>query len=283
MLRTVYLRMEVELFTLTFQSALSRPMPRGRKRKRSIGQASSSRRTGPTSSSRQRLPRLRSPPPALRRSARIAESAHRQAAAPDDTMTDVARRTYHASIGARAVEADLTRQRARHRVRRSRASEDRATGRRGSNGSSPSIFSLDPVNELPSEVRAGFPLDSPFTLRVDRQRQSSSNGNLDHDSGRLMAVATLVAHDGDGLSTPVNAGILTGPQLADTVHPAPSTGTLGYVSFPDLVIRSPGTFRIRVTLLRMSATAHAGQTASALQGATSLVSVDSELVIVAGA
>lgn len=261
-------------------------MPRGRGQKRSIRQSSSSRRAAPASSSRQRRAARRSPPATLRRSARLAESAHRQATATsaEDTMTDVARRTFHAaSIGARAVEADLARQRARHRTRRSRVSEDRSTCRRGSNGSSGrATFSLDPVNDLPSEVRAGYPLESPFTLRVDRQRQSTPSGNIDQESGRLMAVATLVAHDGDGSSTPVEAGVLTGPQLADTVHPAPSTGTLGYVSFPDLVIRSPGTFRIRVTLLRMSATAHSGQTTSPLQGATSLVSIDSEPVVVAG-
>lgn len=267
-------------------SSRSRPMPRGRGRKRSIGQASSSRRTAPTSSSRQRA-RLRSPPSGLRRSARLAQSALRQAtaASTEDTMTDIAPRTFHApSVGSRAIEADLARQGARRpRATRSRVSDDRATRPRGLNGGSPGIFSLNPVDQLPSEVRAGIPLDSPFTLRVDRQRQNSSNGNFDHDRGRLMAVATLVANDGDGSSTPVDAGVLTGPQLADTVHPTPSTGTLGYVSFPDLIIRSPGTFRIRVTLLRMSATAHAGQAVSSLQGATSLVSIDSEPVIVAGA
>jgi hypothetical protein len=169
----------------------------------------------------------------------------------------------------------------RQQTRRSRAGDDKGINRWALTGNfDHNNFSLDPVNCLPREVRAGFPLDAPFTVRVDGQQQSPYAENPDAESGRLMAVATLVASDQHGLLTPVNAGILTGPQLADTVHPESSTGTLGYVSFPDLVIRSPGTFRVRVTLLRMSATMHAGQ--SSLQGATSLASIDSEPVVVAG-
>ena len=169
----------------------------------------------------------------------------------------------------------------RQRTRRTRAGDDNGIDRLSLSGNfGQNNFSLDPVNRLPREVRAGFPLDAPFTIRVDGQRHSSYGGNVDAESGHLMAVATLVESDQHGSLTPVNAGILTGPQLADTVHPEPSTGTLGYVSFPDLVIRSPGTFRVRVTLLRMSATVHAGH--SSFQGATSLVSIDSEPVVVAG-
>jgi hypothetical protein len=199
-------------------------------------------------------------------------------------MTDIARRTLHAgSVGARTVETELARQRVRHRARRSRVSDNQGIDRRGSSGTpATTAFSLDPVNQLPREIRAGLPLESPFTLRVRRQRETTPRGSLDQESGRLMAVATLVANEGDGSSTQVDPGILTGPQLADTVHPVPSTGTLGYVSFPYLVIRAPGTFRIRVTLLRMNASAHAGQAASAMQGATSLVSIESEPVVVAG-
>jgi len=197
-------------------------------------------------------------------------------------MADIARRTFRkASIGARAVDTDLARHKMRQRTRRTRTGDDNGIDRWALNGNfGQNNFSLDPVNRLPKEVRAGFPLDAPFTIRVDGQRQSPYAGNLDAESGLLMAVATLVASDQQGLLTPVNAGILTGPQLADTVHPEPSTGTLGYVSFPDLVIRSPGTFRVRVTLLRMGAAMHAGH--GSFQGATSLVSIDSEPVVVAG-
>lgn len=256
------------------------PVPRCRGRKRSKEQSSSLNRTAAPSPSHSRLPAFRPTTSKLQSSARVAELANQQPQT-EDTMAGIARRTFHkASIG-RAVDADHARHRMRQRTKRTRVGDDNGIDRWALSGNiGQNNFSLDPVNGLPREVRAGFPLDTPFIIRVDREQQSPYIGNLDAESGRLMAVATLVASDQHGLLTPVNAGILTGPQLADTVHPEPSTDTLGYVSFPDLVIRSPGTFRIRVTLLRMGATVHAGY--GSVQGATSLVSIDSEPVVVAG-
>jgi len=254
---------------------------RGRGRKRSTGQRSSLKCTAGPSSSHSRYPAFRPTISKLRGSARLAELANQEPLV-EDVMTDIVHRTFHVpSIGASSVGVDLGRHRMRKRTRRTRAGDDKGIDRWALNGNfDQNNFSLDPVNSLPREVRVGFPLAAPFTVRVDGQQQSPYTENLDAESGRLMAVATLVASDQHGLLTPVNAGILAGPQLADTVHPESSTGTLGYVSFPDLVIRSPGTFRVRVTLLRMSATVHAEH--CSLQGAMSLASIDSEPVVVAG-
>jgi len=197
-------------------------------------------------------------------------------------MADVAQQRFHAaSLTARSVEADIVRQHVRHRAESSTEDDAKGIGRQSQNSNStPSAFSLEPVSRLPGQIRVGVPLDSPYTLRVDRLRQYSSSGSLDQDRGRLMVVATLVSADENGSSTPLDPGTLTGPRLADTVHPAPSPGILGEVSFPELAIQTAGTFRIRVTLLMMNAMAHGGGMTSGSQGATSLVSLDSEPVVV---
>ena len=261
-------------------------MPRGRARARSIGRHGSSKRASHPSASGLPVTSLQPPAIGLRRSARLVESARRRqiTSSTDDSMTDVAQRRLHAeSLNARSLEADIVQPPTHRTAQVSSEDQARATRKRTQNGNStPNVFSLEPIDQPPDQIRAGIPLGSPYTLRVDLLREFSSSGSLDRDRGRLMAVATLIAADSNASSTPIGQGILTGPRLADTVHPTHSTGTLGEVSFPDLAILSVGIFRIRVTLLRMNIAAHAGVIMPGLQGATSLASFDSEPIIVAG-
>ena len=88
---------------------------------------------------------------------------------------------------------------------------------------------------------------------------------------------------------PVSAGVLTGQKLVDSVHPVPREHTLrdiesnrgraiGYFSFPNLAIRQEGIFRIRITLIRVSAMI--GECGDSLQGGLSIHTVDSSPVVV---
>jgi hypothetical protein len=75
-------------------------------------------------------------------------------------------------------------------------------------------------------------------------------------------------------------GTLTGPQLADSVH-TPSReeadyNVMGYISFPELVIRTPGTYQIRITLMRIGAPGIEDR------GAITLHTIDSQQIAVTG-
>ena len=111
-----------------------------------------------------------------------------------------------------------------------------------------------------------------------RSRRASSGARSDVAFGRLLAVASLVTANHDGSTTPIRNGVLTGPQLVDAVHEpnrhvVPSD-VLGYVSFGGLTIHSLGTFRIRVTLLKVCSDNADRHTGAAVQA------VDSEPFVV---
>jgi hypothetical protein len=57
---------------------------------------------------------------------------------------------------------------------------------------------------------------------------------------------------------------------------------VGYMRFPDLVIRQAGTYRIRITLIRLRNSASDPPVSSAGNGASVQV-VDSNTIVVAGA
>lgn len=118
------------------------------------------------------------------------------------------------------------------------------------------------------------------SLRSPSPSQGSASVNPDRiDTSSLFAITTLLHERSDGSLTPLEAGSLTGQKTYDSVHDMPPDSVrtferihpdltvLGYFSFPGLVIRQAGVFRVRTTLARMG-----------VEGATSLVVVDSEAV-----
>jgi hypothetical protein len=104
-----------------------------------------------------------------------------------------------------------------------------------------------------------------------------------YDTSGLFAVTSLVADTRSGELLSLEPGLLCGQKSLDSVHPMPEHCTsslarnypcrvvLGYFSFPGLVIRQAGTYRIRTTLVKMGEA-----------GATSLAAVDSDPIKVDG-
>jgi len=210
-------------------------------------------------------------------------------------MADVARRSIQSSLRYRSVEVDIARQRLRHVSRRDRLSEEverthtQATVRHGhtppqrsgSDEAEPNIFALDFIVQPPSEVRAGLPMMPAVTLQVRTVRRGPSSANQDRSLHRYFAVVSLVASNNDGIAVAATPGTLIGSQLADSVHAldvatsaATIPGVLGYVSFPDLVIRTAGIYQIRVGLMRI------GSSGESNQGASSLHIADSGPIVV---
>ncbi|QDS69329.1 hypothetical protein FKW77_003439 [Venturia effusa] len=184
----------------------------------------------------------------LRRSKRVTEAYcnHKPTEIPNtDPMTDVARRTHCTQLNTRSNDANISRQRTRPRPGRS--------------AGEPHGFNLDFVVRPPNEVRVGSSISPAVTLQVRTVRRGSSaalsNQNLHH---YFVVVSLLQLHD-DGDVDHASPGVLSGRQLADTIHAQDhatlalnSPDILGYVSFPNLVIRSQGTYRLRISLMRVA-------------------------------
>jgi hypothetical protein len=204
-------------------------------------------------------------------------------------LADVAQRSYFTtsrSLGSRPQDADTAHQRSRHRSRRHEPIQHRPAAPNGN-------FVMRPITQPPARARFGHEMDVPITVELRNEpaprRGSASTttaqGHSDVAFGRLLAVASLVTANHDGSTTPIRNGILTGPQLVDNIHVPSSHGgrhvssdVLGYVSFGGLTIHSLGTFRIRVTLLRLgSADAHDPVT---LQGGSAIQAIDSDPFVV---
>lgn len=178
-------------------------------------------------------------------------------------MTDVARRTHCTQLSSRSNDANISRQRTRPRPGRS--------------AGEPHGFGLDFVVRPPNEVQVGSSISPAVTLQVRTVRRGPSAAVSDRSLHNYFAVVSLLQLYDDGDVDHASPGVLTGMQLADTIH-APDHATftlqspdiLGYVSFPHLVIRTPGTFRLRTSLMKVSSS----------DGSKFLHSVDSGLIVV---
>ena len=94
-----------------------------------------------------------------------------------------------------------------------------------------------------------------------------------------MGVVSLVAATRGGDRVAVECGTLTGQKMFDSVHDVPEEVAeslarsqpcrlaLGYFTFPQLLIRQPGAYRLRVTLIKQSSA-----------GGSSVIAIDSESI-----
>jgi hypothetical protein len=258
-------------------------MPRGKGRKRGIGQTNTPRRTT-TSSTVQRRPILHTSIRNLRRSTRIADStAHRGARSTSLSMTDVASRTHiPTSLDARR---SIERQGPTYRRRRNiespgtRSARGQAPNRQLNTGESDQNgYALDFVVGPPSQLSTDLPVHPAVTLQVRTVRPGP---NLDRSLHQYLAVATLVTTDANGALVPAASETLGGSQMTDSVHApamalagATSPDILGYVTFPDLFIRSPGIYQMHVALMRI------GSPGGSEHGGTTLQTVDSGPIVV---
>ncbi|KAM0708267.1 hypothetical protein Q7P35_004917 [Cladosporium inversicolor] len=222
-------------------------------------------------------------------------------------VTDGSQRTYlHDNQGPRVVDAGQLRGAPRMHQKDS-AADDREVkrSRRTSSHKSPSKSesghrhkSSNSQSKMKSSVRPKWELDVigqphrvvPLGMEVETSVMASlrfptadlaiDGSNV--DITRLFAVASLVKDTRSGERVPVESGMLTGQKLFDSVHEIPEEHVetmarsqpnrvaLGYFTFPGLLIRQAGSFRIRTTLIQMPVPG------SSQQGATTILAVDSE-------
>ena len=140
---------------------------------------------------------------------------------------------------------------------------------------------LDFLNQPDEKIAFGksVKVDVLISLRYSHQRPSVRPMHLNYS--RLITFTTLVADGHNGERVPMEASALSAQKTCDTIHSIqepeqqrsslwhyfPDRLPLGYSSFPDLRIARPGTYRIRVTLMRTGG--------SAEEGAINVASIDS--------
>jgi hypothetical protein len=124
-------------------------------------------------------------------------------------------------------------------------------------------ISLQIAVQPPSMARLGATLDPPFAVMM---RSTAVANGYSSDLNRMWAFATLIDDYGEVVNDQ-----LTGT-LAESAH-AFSSGddSTGYFLFDSLSIESVGSFRIRVTLMRMD---------TGSSGAASVQQIESHTIVV---
>lgn len=101
----------------------------------------------------------------------------------------------------------------------------------------------------PAQTKSGATLYPPIVARL------SSDTNIFEELSQIWAVVSLISLSGEVLHETLEG------KVADSAHPMAESGhgsapggmkDRAYFYFPDLVIRTPGRYRVRVTLMRMS-------------------------------
>jgi hypothetical protein len=101
----------------------------------------------------------------------------------------------------------------------------------------------------PSQTRPGVALYPPIVARL------SSDTSIFEELSQIWAMVSLISPSGEVLYEKLEG------KVADSAHPIAESGHGGqqgamrdraYFYFPDLVIQTPGRYRVRVTLMRVS-------------------------------
>jgi hypothetical protein len=153
---------------------------------------------------------------------------------------------------------------------------------------------MDIVVQPPRSARVGQPLPGSIVVRLRTTNADPEDAVA--DSTNLYAVATLVPGNSAAPTDPSVLNTLLLGRRFDSIHPfaddeadgsiasmdmADSNG-VGYMRFPDLVIRQAGTYRVRITLIRIR-NAAPDHTVSSAGNSTYVQVVDSDLIVVGGA
>lgn len=222
-------------------------------------------------------------------------------------MSDSAQKTYlRDSHGPRAVDAGKSRSSSKRQVeeadkQRSKHSSSRKSSKPElSHSRKPSLtpattsassshqerpsFELDIIGQPQRSIIFGTTVEASVmvSLKLPSADMAASYRNL--DTSRLLAVVSLVTDTRSGERTAIECGTLTGQKMFDSVHPMPEECVpslarsqpcrlaLGYFSFPGLLIRQPGSYRLRISLIKM------GASDSSSSGGTTISTVDSEAI-----
>jgi hypothetical protein len=123
--------------------------------------------------------------------------------------------------------------------------------------------SLQVAVQPPSMARLGATLDPPLAVMM---RSTALVNGYSSDLSRVWAFATLIDDGGEVVNDQ-----LTGT-LAESAHTLSSgDGSTGYFLFDNLCIESVGSFRIRVTLMRMD---------NDSSGAANVQQIESDIIVV---
>jgi hypothetical protein len=271
-------------------------MQRGRGRGRNSNPSRSTLRRGNStrgsrSNSRATISRTTSRPD-LRRSARLAQLLNGEANNHTDELTNGDN-----NPAPNSPMADVARSRpVGNGSRRHISSRAQERQRPGHSSASPEgiSYAMDILVQPPSTAWAGHNIGGNIIVRL-RITDDYLNDAI-ADSTNLVAVATLVrdnnwpgSRDPNVLNT-----LLTGRRF-DSIHPFSddeADGSIssmemshprgvGYMRFPELVIRQAGTYRIRITLIRIHNSSSDAPAPSASAGASVQI-VDSNPITVSG-
>ncbi|KAF2469436.1 uncharacterized protein BDR25DRAFT_229088 [Lindgomyces ingoldianus] len=201
-------------------------------------------------------------------------------------MADVARRR---TIGSRAAG------RSRHHSGNGNSVRShRSTSSRHSISPEDIRYAMDVVLQPPPTAWAGYELNRTIVVRL-RTTNTDPNDAL-ADSTNLVAVATLVpGPNSTGSRDPTVLNSLLAGRRCDSIHPFSDDEAdgvaasldmdhprgVGYMVFPGLIIRQPGTYRIRITLIRIRSTS-SDLPVSPSSGGASVQVVDSNPIVVQG-
>jgi hypothetical protein len=153
---------------------------------------------------------------------------------------------------------------------------------------------MDIVVQPPSSARAGYPINGTIIVRL--RTTNTHPDDAIRDSGNLVAIASLVPGPNSSVSSDPNVlSTLLAGRYYDTIHPFSddeADGSItsmelddprgvGYMRFPDLVIRQAGIYRIRITLIRIR-NSSSDPPVDSVGGASSVQIVDSNPIVVQG-
>ncbi|KAK3052258.1 hypothetical protein LTR09_006468 [Extremus antarcticus] len=142
---------------------------------------------------------------------------------------------------------------------------------------------LDVIGQPSPGIQLGMPVEESIMISVRHSSRDQAVSSSNIDTSGIFAVTSLVSEGQNGERVPLEPGAMCTEKQADSIHPLPencldtlarthpSRQPLGYFSFPDMIIRQAGTYRIRTTLLRMGES-----------GTTTLMAVDSNPIKVEG-
>nr|POF22340.1 hypothetical protein CFP56_36425 [Quercus suber] len=141
-------------------------------------------------------------------------------------------------------------------------------------------FVLDMVGQPPKNVRLGTSIQISTMLSLRLPDWSHAVVATEVDTSRLIAAVSLIATPRTGEAVPLEAGIMVGQQMFDSVHAIPESCrervstrharrlALGFFTFSGLMVRQAGIYSIRVTLIDVAGS----------DGSTSILNIDSEQV-----
>jgi len=111
----------------------------------------------------------------------------------------------------------------------------------------PGPYEMEIVVQPPAEIQPGVTLDPPIMARLRAREGARDVPNI----SRIWASVFLTSEDGIEVLAPPSRDLLGGALVNSVQQVVDEEGEKGYVSFPGLTISQPGTYRLRICLIRM--------------------------------